>query len=205
MTFEGVDICSDSIDLNREQCIAGSWLPTEALGVWDLTARKRLNIIRVQNRRPDVDGEYIYACRYWRSNQFNRKGKYAVIGGSGTNCVEVINLHNRYITCSYPAPGTVLAITSHEERIAFGGTAPVFNIVSFHDPKHEKYESPEDAEYDITKSVTLFRDDSDSICSRSEVDGTKSVIAAASNAASMTAPSMISRVSVGAAASQKLA
>ncbi|KAL0841881.1 hypothetical protein ABMA28_014117 [Loxostege sticticalis] len=95
MTFEGVDICSDSIDLNRDQCIAGSWQPTEALGVWDLVARKRLNIIRVQNRRPDVDGEYIYACRYWRSKKYNRKGKYAIIGGSGTSCVEVINLHNR--------------------------------------------------------------------------------------------------------------
>ncbi|KAL0893704.1 hypothetical protein ABMA27_013854 [Loxostege sticticalis] len=95
MTFEGVDICSDSIDLNRDQCIAGSWQPTEALGVWDLVARKRLNIIRVQNRRRDVDGEYIYACRYWRSKKYNRKGKYAIIGGSGTSCVEVINLHNR--------------------------------------------------------------------------------------------------------------
>ncbi|KAL4714195.1 hypothetical protein ACJJTC_008549 [Scirpophaga incertulas] len=65
MTFEGVNICSDSIDLNREHCIAGSWQPLEALTVWDLAARKRLNIIRVQNRRPDVDGEYIYSCRYW--------------------------------------------------------------------------------------------------------------------------------------------
>lgn len=26
-----------------------------------------MNVIRVQNRRPDVDGEYIYACRYWHS------------------------------------------------------------------------------------------------------------------------------------------
>lgn len=71
--------------------------------------------------------------------QYNRKGKYAIIGGSGTNCVEVINLHNRYITCSYPHIGTVLAVTSYQERIAFAGTAPVFNTVTFHDPKHESY------------------------------------------------------------------
>ncbi|CAK1582122.1 unnamed protein product [Parnassius mnemosyne] len=139
MTFEGVDICSDSIDLNRDHCLAGSWQPTEALTVWDLVAKKKLNTIRVQNRRPDVDGEYIYACRYWRSKEFNRKGKYALIGGSGTSCLEVINLHNRYISCSYPVTGTILAIASHQERIAFGGTAPVLNIVSFHDPKHEQY------------------------------------------------------------------
>ncbi|CAH0406605.1 unnamed protein product [Chilo suppressalis] len=163
MTFEGVDICSDSIDLNRDHCIAGSWQPTEALCVWDLVARKKQNIIRVQNRRPDVDGEYIYACRYWKSTQYNRKGKYCIVGGSGTKCVEVINLHNRYIACSYPAAGTVLAVTSHEERIAFGGTTPVFNIVTFHDPKHEKYEMPQ-GEVNV-KSMTLFHDDSESMYS----------------------------------------
>ncbi|CAH2086701.1 unnamed protein product [Euphydryas editha] len=161
MTFEGVNICADSIDLNRDHCIAGSWLPTQALTVWDLVAKKRLNIIRVQNRRPDVDGEYIYACRYWRSKQFNRKGKYAIIGGSGTDCLEVINLHNRYISCSYPASGTILAVTSHEERIAFSGTAPVLNIVTFHDPKHEKYYDKTDtkSEYEFNmKDFTWFDD-----------------------------------------------
>ncbi|KAJ0180385.1 hypothetical protein K1T71_003789 [Dendrolimus kikuchii] len=167
MTFEGVDICSDSIDLNRDHCIAGSWQPTEALTVWDLVARKRLNIIRVQNRRPDVDGEYIYACRYWRSSQYNRKGKYAIIGGSGTNCLEVINLHNRYITCSYPANGAILAVTSYQDRIAFGGTASTFNIVKFYDPKHEhdKYEAEVEPDYDYTKAMTVFEDlDSDDSC-----------------------------------------
>lgn len=88
--------------------------------------------------------------------QFNRKGKYGIIGGSGTNCVEVINLHNRYITCSYPAPGSILAITSYQERIAFGGTSPVFNIVSFYDPKHEPYEPEIEPEYDYTKVSTIF-------------------------------------------------
>nr|XP_026494847.1 uncharacterized protein LOC113399819 [Vanessa tameamea] len=143
MTFEGVNICSDSIDLNRDHCIAGSWQPTQALTVWDLVAKKRLHIIRAQNRRPNVDGEYIYACRYWKSKQFNRKGKYAIIGGGGTDCLEVINLHNRYISCSYPAAGAIFAVTSHENRIAFAGAAPVFNIVSFHDPKHEPYKTEE--------------------------------------------------------------
>ncbi|CAH2074357.1 unnamed protein product, partial [Iphiclides podalirius] len=140
-TFEGVNICSDSIDLNRNQCVVGSWQPTEALTVWDIVAKKKVNTIRVQNRRPDVDGEYIYACRYWKSTDFNRKGKYALIGGSGTNCLEVINLHNRYISCSYHTAGTILAIASHQERIAYGGTAPFLTIVSFHDPKHERYKS----------------------------------------------------------------
>lgn len=51
----------------RDHCISGSWQPTDALAVWDLVAKKRQSIIRVQNRRPNVDGEYIYACRYWRS------------------------------------------------------------------------------------------------------------------------------------------
>ncbi|XP_032513804.2 uncharacterized protein LOC116767544 isoform X1 [Danaus plexippus] len=163
MTFEGVNICGDSIDLNRDYCISGSWQPTEALSVWDLTAKKRLSTIRVQNRRPDVDGEYIYGCRYWRSSKYNRKGKYGIIGGSGTNCVEVINLHNRYIACSYPCPGTVLAITSHEERIAFGGTAPLLNIVSFHDPKHEKYKIKEEQQFEFTvKDVTWFDEDQSS-------------------------------------------
>ncbi|XP_013145922.1 PREDICTED: uncharacterized protein LOC106109070 isoform X2 [Papilio polytes] len=138
-TFEGVNICGDSIDLNKNQCIVGSWQPTEALTVWDITAKKKINVIRVQNRRPDVDGEYIYTCRYWKSTDYNRKGKYALIGGSGTSCLEVINLHNRYISCSYPAAGSVLAAASHQQRIAFAGTAPVLYIVSFHDPKHEKY------------------------------------------------------------------
>ncbi|XP_045491083.1 uncharacterized protein LOC123690966 [Colias croceus] len=161
-TFEGVDVCSDSIDLNRDHCMVGSWQPTEALTVWDIVARKRLNIIRVQNRRPDIDGEYIYACRYWRSMQYNRKGKYGIIGGSGTNCVEVINLHNRYITCSYPAAGSILAVTSFEERIAFGGTAPVLNIVTFHDPKHEKHKTEAEEEYEYTKTERWFPDtDSD--------------------------------------------
>ncbi|XP_039747094.1 uncharacterized protein LOC120624544 isoform X1 [Pararge aegeria] len=150
MTFEGVNICSDSIDLNRDNCIVGSWQPTEALTIWNLVAKKKLHTVRVQNRRPDVDGEYIYACRYWRSKEYNRKGKYGIIGGSGTNCVEIINLHNRYVSCSYPAPGTVLAITSHNEKIAFGGTAPVLNIVSFHDPKHEKHNVESEPEYDYT-------------------------------------------------------
>ncbi|KAJ8725500.1 hypothetical protein PYW08_003683 [Mythimna loreyi] len=164
MTFVGVNICSDSIDLNREHCITGSWMPTEGLSVWDLTARKLLTLIRVQNRRHDVDGEYIYACRYWRSKDFNRKGKYAIIGGSGTNCLEVINLHNRYITCSYPTTGSVLAVTSHQERIAYGGTASSFNIVSFYDPKHQKdkYEIDMEPDYDRRPSqgvITLFHDE----------------------------------------------
>lgn len=85
--------------------------------------------------------------------QFNRKGKYGIIGGSGTNCVEVINLHNRYIACSYPAAGTIQAITSHEGRIAFGGTAPVLNIVSFHDPKHEKYHEDGDSSEELKMGV----------------------------------------------------
>lgn len=90
--------------------------------------------------------------------QFNRKGKYGIIGGSGTKCVEVINLHNRYITCSYPAAGSVLAIASHQERIAFGGTFPAFCIVSFHDPKHEKalYEPTIIPDYDYTKPDPIF-------------------------------------------------
>ncbi|XP_072944036.1 uncharacterized protein [Epargyreus clarus] len=161
MTFEGVDICSDSIDLNRDHCIAGSWQPTEALTVWDLVARKRLNVVRVQNRRPNVDGEYIHACRYWRSTMYNRKGKYAIIGGSGTNCVEVVNLHNRYIACSYPAAGSVLAVASHQERIAFGGTAPVLNIVSFHDPKHEDYDEEVEVESGYTKAEVTWYDEDD--------------------------------------------
>ncbi|XP_011559065.3 uncharacterized protein LOC105389620 isoform X1 [Plutella xylostella] len=140
MTFEGVNVCSDSIDLNRNHCIAGSWQPTGALTVWDLVARRKLTDVTIQNRRPDVDGEYIYACRFWRSADYNRKGKYAIIGGSGTGCVEVINLHNRYIACSYPSEGAILAVTSHGERIAYGGTSSVFTIVTFRDPKHEKYE-----------------------------------------------------------------
>ncbi|XP_045784941.1 uncharacterized protein LOC123880700 isoform X1 [Maniola jurtina] len=160
MTFEGVNICADSIDLNRDHCIVGSWQPTEAFTVWDLVAKKKLHTVRVQNRRPDVDGEYIYACRYWRSKEFNRKGKYGIIGGSGTNCVEIINLHNRYIACSYPAPGTVLAITSHNDKIAFGGTAPVLNIVSFHDPKHEECKVESETEYDYTVKDPTWDDKS---------------------------------------------
>ncbi|XP_046964568.1 uncharacterized protein LOC124533383 [Vanessa cardui] len=157
MTFEGVNICSDSIDLNRDHCIAGSWQPTQALTVWDLVAKKRLHIIRAQNRRPNVDGEYIYACRYWKSKQFNRKGKYAIIGGSGTHCLEVINLHNRYITCSYPAAGDIFAVTSYEDRIAFAGAAPVFNIVSFHDPKHEPYKIEDESQCEFNfKDLTWF-------------------------------------------------
>ncbi|XP_047510432.1 uncharacterized protein LOC125053229 isoform X2 [Pieris napi] len=191
-TFEGVDVCSDSIDINRDHCVVGSWLPTEALTVWDIVARKRLNIIRVQNRRPNVDGEFIYACRYWRSSEYNRKGKYAIIGGSGTNCVEVINLHNRYITCSYPTSGTVLAITSHKERIAFGGTAPVLSIVSFHDPKHEKYGEVE-PEYEFTKGERYFSDSSSEILPNQDV--TK-----LAKASSISAPAMAVKSSV----SQKL-
>ncbi|KAJ8722856.1 hypothetical protein PYW07_004036 [Mythimna separata] len=177
MTFVGVNICSDAIDLNRERCITGSWSPTEGLSVWDLTARKLQSIIRVQNRRHDVDGEYIYACRYWRSTDYNRKGKYAVIGGSGTNCLEVINLHNRYITCSYPTTGTILAITSHQERIAFGGTSSAFNIVSFYDPKYQKdkYQIGVEPDYDRPPQgvITLFHDE-ESMFSSSGVAGTES-------------------------------
>ncbi|CAH4032205.1 unnamed protein product [Pieris brassicae] len=192
-TFEGVDVCSDSIDINRDQCVAGSWLPTEALTVWDLVARKRLNIIRIQNRRPNVDGEFLYACRFWRSPEYNRKGKYAIIGGSGTNCVEVINLHNRFITCSYPASGTVLAITSHKERIAFGGTAPVLSIVSFHDPKHEKY-GEEEPEYEFTKGERYFSDSS------SEISPNQETITKLAKASSISAPAVAVKSSV----SQKL-
>ncbi|CAH0701946.1 unnamed protein product [Spodoptera exigua] len=166
MTFEGVDIRSDAIDLNREHVLVGSWMPTDGVSVWDLSAKKLLNFIKVQNRRPDVDGEYVYACRYWRSYDYNRKGKYALVGGSGTNCLEVINLHNRYITCSYPSPGTILAVTSYQERIAFAGTSSAFTIVSFYDPKQqkEKYQTAIDADYDYTKpppagTITIYHDD----------------------------------------------
>ncbi|VVC95699.1 unnamed protein product [Leptidea sinapis] len=143
----------------RDSLIVGSWQPTEALSVWNLVAKKRECIVRVQNRRPNVDGEYIHACQFWRSKEFNRKGKYGIIGGSGTNCVEVINLHNRYIACSYPAPGTITAITSFNERIAFSGTAPVLTIVTFHDPKHEKYGPDPEPEFDYTKEPRWFPDD----------------------------------------------
>lgn len=97
--------------------------------------------------------------------QYNRKGKYGVIGGSGTNCLEVINLHNRYITCSYPTTGTILAVTSHQERIAFGGTSSAFNIVSFYDPKYEKdkYNIGIEDDFDYRRPsqgvITLFHDD----------------------------------------------
>lgn len=95
--------------------------------------------------------------------QYNRKGKYAIIGGSGTNCLEVINLHNRYISCSYPATGSILAVTSHEEKIAFAGTAPVLNIVTFHDPKHEKYSNKVDtkSEYEFNIRDFTWFDDTD--------------------------------------------
>lgn len=94
------------------------------------------------------------------SQQYNRKGKYAIIGGSGTNCVEVINLHNRYITCSYPAAGTILALTSYQDRIAYGGTATTFNIVKFFDPKHEKdkYEKEVEPDFDYVNAVSIFED-----------------------------------------------
>lgn len=97
--------------------------------------------------------------------QYNRKGKYALVGGSGTNSLEVINLHNRYITCSYPCQGTILAVSSYQERIAFAGTSSAFTIVSFYDPKlqNEKYEAAVEPEYDYTKptagAITLYRDD----------------------------------------------
>ncbi|GBP34488.1 hypothetical protein EVAR_29883_1 [Eumeta japonica] len=129
------------LGLTRDQCVTGSWKTTEALALLDLVAMKKIGVVRIQNRRPHVDGEYLYACRYWRSSEYNRKGKYAIIGGSGTESLEIVNLHNRYITCSYPAPGAIFAVTSHEEKIAFGGSAPFFNMVSFHDPKHERYGS----------------------------------------------------------------
>ncbi|CAK1556108.1 unnamed protein product [Leptosia nina] len=159
--------------LRRDQCVAGSWQPTEALTVWDIVARKRLNIIRAQNRRPDVDGEFIYACRFWGSSTYNRKGKYAIIGGSGTNCVEVINLHNRYIACSYPAAGAVLAVTSYEDRIAFGGSAPVLNIVSFHDPKHERYAGEVEPDYEYTKGEPYFPASSSSSEVLPEIDASR--------------------------------
>ncbi|XP_073943512.1 uncharacterized protein isoform X2 [Choristoneura fumiferana] len=173
MTFEGVDVCSNSIDINRDHVIAGSWQTTEALSVYDIVAKKRVSVVRVQNRRPDVDGEFIYACQFWKSNQFNRKGKYGIMGGSGTKCVEVINLHNRYITCSYPAEGSVLAITSHEDLIAFGGTAPVFTVVSFHDPKHEKYagDVEEDYEYNKPTDDVMIYEDADNISIYSTDEG----------------------------------
>lgn len=78
----------------------------------------------------------------------------------------------------------------------------MFNIVTFHDPKHEKYESPEDADYDVTKSVTIFRDDADSLYTKSEVDHMKSVTGGSTHA-SLTAGSKIAP-SVTAAVSQKL-
>ncbi|CAH1646207.1 unnamed protein product [Spodoptera littoralis] len=159
------DANTELMPIRREHVLAGSWLPTDGVSVWDLTARKLLSFIKVQNRRPDVDGEYVYACRYWRSYDYNRKGKYALVGGSGTNSLEVINLHNRYITCSYPSPGTILAVTSYQERIAFAGTSSAFTIVSFYDPKlqKEKYQAAIDADYDYSKpapgTITLYHDD----------------------------------------------
>lgn len=95
------------------------------------------------------------------------------MGGSGTKCVEVINLHNRYITCSYPAEGSVLAITSHEDLIAFGGTAPVFTVVSFHDPKHEKYDNDVEEDYEYIKPADdgLIYDDADNVSIYSTDDG----------------------------------
>lgn len=107
--------------------------------------------------------------------QYNRKGKYAIIGGSGTNCLEVINLHNRYITCSYPTTGSILAITSHQERIAFGGTSSAFNIISFYDPKYQKdkYNLGE-SDYDYSRPpmgvITIYRDDDSMLSSVDPAD-----------------------------------
>lgn len=75
----------------------------------------------------------------------------------------MINLHNRYITCSYPAAGTILAVTSHQDRIAYGGTATTFNIVKFFDPKHEKekYEKEIEPDFDYVNAVSIFGDSDD--------------------------------------------
>lgn len=52
-------------------------------------------------------------------------------------------------------------MTSHEERIAFSGTAPVLNIVTFHDPKHEKYSNKVDtkSEYEFNMRDFSWYDD----------------------------------------------
>lgn len=71
--------------------------------------------------------------------------------------MEIINIHNRYIACSYPVPGSVLTVTSYQDKIAFGGTASVINIVSFHDPKHEKYNKDlEDEENPYIFDLSLY-------------------------------------------------
>lgn len=50
-------------------------------------------------------------------------------------------------------------MTSYQDRIAFGGTASVFNIVSFHDPKHEDYGTEDEKDtnvYDFDKLYSAY-------------------------------------------------
>lgn len=59
-------------------------------------------------------------------------------------------------------------MASHQERIVFGGTAPVFTVVKFHDPKHEtdKYEREPKPEYEYNKGgITIYSDETDSTTS----------------------------------------
>ncbi len=74
-TIHGPFICgSDAIDINNHLILTAAWVKDNALSLWDMrNTKKKLQSLPIRkNSREDLKGgEYLYACKFFSSTQFN--------------------------------------------------------------------------------------------------------------------------------------
>jgi len=74
-TIHGPFICgSDAIDINNHLVLTAAWVKDNALSLWDMrNTKKKLQTLPIKkNAREDLKGgEYLYACKFFSSTQFN--------------------------------------------------------------------------------------------------------------------------------------
>lgn len=66
----------------------------DSLQVWDLMSAKLIDTINPQNRSSTLNGEFLYAVRYFDENPY---GELVLAGGSGIGAVEIISLREKKV------------------------------------------------------------------------------------------------------------
>eukprot|EP01041_Mallomonas_annulata_P010247 gene10247-21378_t len=90
-SFYGPHICGDSLDVNGNEIVAGSWRPEHQLEIWDLRSCEKTADIPWNTKAflPSA-GCMLYAAQFSKEG----RGRFIVAGGSNTNEAKVFDHHN---------------------------------------------------------------------------------------------------------------
>ncbi|XP_014214862.1 WD repeat-containing protein 38-like [Copidosoma floridanum] len=127
-SINGPHVCGDAIDLKDTKILSGSWVDKDSLQLWDMTSAKLIETITPTNRQPTAAGEFLYCAQFFDGDPYDN---HAIIGGSGTGAVEIVNLKEKTIVASFNANKAVIALDSHKTRIVYGGMDHTINFAEY--------------------------------------------------------------------------